>query len=133
MTRLLLAALLLLPSCVTRPQTASGRPEVTVRLDAKAAKSRIVQAYSAAGYQVEASDDMGVSLRTQVAGMQQVVSGPGFYRLRFNCMERSGPVTMITGSIFIYSSGANTDLSNATAGAGIQQDLVNVFRDVLTR
>jgi hypothetical protein len=111
---------------VAGPKTPSGRPEVQVRVSAKEAKARLVSAYSAAGFNVEASDDMGFTIAQPLTAFQEAMIGRGTHRIRFN-MSENGDVTTIRATSFII--GANTtETSTGKAGSDIQRSLENIFK-----
>jgi hypothetical protein len=127
-TALLVVALL--GGCVSGPNTASGRPELVVRLDAKAAKARLVNAYSSSGFNIEASDDMGFAIAQPLSGMQEAMIGRGVHRIRFNLFEANGATT-IRSTSFVVTSMGSTETSTAKAGVDVQQSLEGIFRDVV--
>jgi hypothetical protein len=126
-----LLAFLALAACVAGPNTASGRPELVVHLDAKTAKARLVNAYSASGFNVEASDDMGFSIAQPLSGMQEALIGRGVHRIRFNFFEENGRTTIRSTSHVISASGTS-ETSTAKAGADVQRSLEGIFRDVIS-
>lgn len=118
--------LILATSCATGPKTASGRPEIRVRLDAKTAKARLADRYASQGYNIEASDDLGFTISQPLGAFEEAMVGPGTHRIRFNLSESAG-ITTIRATTFVFSKGANTETSTGKAGAQTQQKLESIF------
>ncbi len=121
-----IAAASLLSACVAGPQTASGRPELQVRLDAKAAKARLADRYTSAGCNIEASDDLGFTISQPLDPVQEALVGRGIHRIRFNFSEKDG-ITTIRATTFVLASGVSTETSTGKAGAQTQQNLESIF------
>jgi hypothetical protein len=126
--RLLLCFLPCVASCVSTLATPSHRPELKVALSSKSVKDRLVQSWSAAGWMVTTSDDLGVSLEQPVDGNASVWIGPGSWVVRFNLSEVDSSTTQIRATCFLRkSAGGAQDVSSAKMGWTTQESLESIF------
>jgi len=103
---------------------------MVVRLDAKTVKAQLINAYSAAGYNIDASDDMGFAISQPMTGMQEALIGRGVHRIRFNLLESidgNEGTTTIRSTSFLVADSVSTETSNATAGVDVQESLERLF------
>jgi len=119
----------LLASCASLP-TPTGRPELRVRLDPAATKSRIVADYTAAGWAVKDSDASGVTVTVEYDSKGRFLFGQGDFVTRFDLQAIDGGTQIRVRCRREGRFGGGDDVSGGGQGRETQRTLERLFDDV---